>query len=81
MSKTTDHLIYQGKTYRISEWITLSGYVQTYGGSLQTLASRIDRGSVPAEYVLEIPEWNLKLIKNQALPAPARGRRPRQEPG
>lgn len=62
-SKT--HLNLQGKSYNLSDWITVKEYAKRYGiASTQVVSNWIRRGIVPKDNILEIGELNnLKLIK------------------
>lgn len=75
MRKPSNELLYNGDRYPIDEWLTLTAYAEKYQVSVKTLFSRIDRGSIPADSVLEVPEWGLRLIKDQPQEPPPRGPR------
>ena len=71
MKELTDHkLIFMGKEYSLSEWITVSDYAKKYNIKIDLVMKCIDRGVIPAGSAIIIPELNyLKLVKNQPYSA------------
>lgn len=50
-----------------TEWLTIKRYAERYGVSTQVVTNWINRGVIPADCVMELPELNnLRLVKNQA---------------
>lgn len=60
------YLQLNGAEYNLSEWVTIKDYANMYNLSSTSVVSNwIERGVVPTENVVEIPELNdLRLIKN-----------------
>ena len=58
-------LRHEGKSYSLSEWITIKEYAKRFNlNNTNTVSNWIKRGIVPAENILDIPELNnLRLIK------------------
>lgn len=54
-----------GKEYKLSEWMTVKRYCETFGiPNTQTVSNWIKRGIIPPENIVEIEELNnVKLIK------------------
>jgi translation elongation factor EF-Tu-like GTPase len=65
IEKSQNYLKSQGKTYDLSDWVTVKQYAKIYGiASTQVVSNWIRRGVVPKENIVEIGEFNnLKLIK------------------
>lgn len=76
LASQADHLLIAGVVYPLAEWLTLAQYAEKYDVSVRTLFSRFERGSLPADAVLSMPAWNLKLIRDQAYAQLPRGLRP-----
>ncbi len=59
-------LIIAGKEFDLAEWITLSEYAKKHNLTLNRVQQWVNRGVVPAESMVIVPELNyLKLIKDQ----------------
>lgn len=73
MKELTDtRLIFMGKEYKLSEWMTVSDYAKKYNVKTDLVLKWIERGVVPAGPAILIPELNnLKLVKNQPYSARA----------
>ena len=55
-----------GMTVDLTEWLTIKRYGERYGVSQQVVVNWINRGVVPADCVLTLPEFNdMRLVKNQ----------------
>ncbi|WP_138476873.1 hypothetical protein [Dyadobacter bucti] len=63
---TNSKLVIMDKEYKLKEWMTLSDYCKKYNIRPSRLSNWIERGVIPDESIIIIPELNgLKLIKNQ----------------
>lgn len=63
---TNSKLVIMEKEYKLKEWMTLSDYCKKYNIRPSRLSNWIERGVIPDESIIIIPELNgLKLIKNQ----------------
>lgn len=59
-------LIYEGRTYPLHEWLTLTNYAKLHGLQVNQVQNWINRGIVPKEKMLIVPELNnLKLLHNE----------------
>lgn len=70
---TENSLTYRGQTYMLSDWLTYLAYARKYGLPISTLSNRINRGNIPASVLLDVPEWGLKLIRDQPYEEPKVG--------
>lgn len=65
-AETLSFLETQGHRLNLAEWITIARYAQLYNLSTQVVTNWINRGKIPANCVIEVPELNnVRLIKNQ----------------
>jgi hypothetical protein len=70
MELTDSKLVIMDKEYKLKDWMTLSDYCKKYNIKPSRLSNWIERGVVPDQSIIVIPELNgLKLIKNQAFMA------------
>jgi hypothetical protein len=70
MDFTNSKLFIMDKEYSLKDWMTLSDYSKKYNIKPSRLSNWIERGVVPDDSIIIIPELNgLKLIKNQAYMA------------
>lgn len=61
---STKSIMFDGKEYRLSDWVTSKTYCNVTSIKLAALSNRIKRGTISREFFLELPELNgLKLIK------------------
>ena len=66
MQLTQSKLVIMDKEYYLWEWITLSDYAKKYNVKIPRLLNWIERGVIPDDAIIVIPELNhLKLVKNQ----------------
>jgi hypothetical protein len=70
MELTDSKLVIMDKEYKLKDWMTLSDYCKKYSIKPSRLSNWIERGVVPDQSIIVIPELNgLKLIKNQPFMA------------
>jgi hypothetical protein len=70
MELTDSKLVIMDKEYKLKDWMTLSDYCKKYNIKPSRLSNWIERGVVPDQSIIVIPELNgLKLIKNQPFMA------------
>ncbi|MCE7039035.1 hypothetical protein [Dyadobacter sp. CY312] len=70
MDFTNSKLVIMDKEYSLKDWMTLSDYCKKYNIKPSRLSNWIERGVVPNDSIIIIPELNgLKLIKNQGYMA------------
>lgn len=66
-------LHYENADYVVADWLTLKAYADKYGINEKTLFGQVKRGVIPVGDVLEIPEWNLRLVRDVPPPTTRRG--------
>jgi hypothetical protein len=63
---TNSKLVIMDKEYNLRDWMTLSDYCKKYDIKPSRLSNWIERGIIPDDCMIVIPELNgLKLVKNQ----------------
>ena len=49
-----------------AQWLTIKRYAQRYNLSMQVVTNWLNRGIIPADCTMELPELNgLRLVKDQ----------------
>ncbi|GAA4458310.1 hypothetical protein GCM10023189_30350 [Nibrella saemangeumensis] len=65
-AETLSFLETQGHRLNLAEWVTIAKYAQQHNLSTQVVTNWINRGKIPHDCVIEVPELNnLRLIKDQ----------------